>query len=922
MGNPRPYAISKRDQKREIQKPSPDARVVVFACKEVLKEIWINADEVKLTGIITFVTVSGKEIRRQLVYTWFPQGIWQLKFEKATTAPGGVIATPVGAKNVDPVIVNRLVQMSADKQLLLYSFLIEGKGAFDQWTDALQQSAVGKTINVLVTYFDFAGTGEKGQEVQNIPLSDDYLQMLSVENVARIYIVMLEHFAGITIDERIATGGIDRKEYAEILKIPSKNPDLDATTIARAVSRAAYEYGVINGDSWECLMLMTETLLYQRKCKNAWALANQLEIGKGLLRLQAGKISEDVGIKLRGRSVLLLYDRYGQAIPAYVGYMDINYRNIDLDKVPSITITIGSSHDAQFLKVLEQTFSFPIRETYVFLTCTMEFYEFIADEIVRVYDADIQKKVMKMLPTAIGFFLVHAVLGTMARRGNVYAAALLVLAKAIGWIMNVDMGLATMKKMNVAGLHFVKMEMIHRRTPNEKGKVQLSELSKYHLEMGTRALVDAMSDAFALGIFVAAGKLGQAATGTIGKYLRGSRSEARLELHIKGDALEKVRSTEGKNSVEVQTHEQQVKGPPEAAESAGGGKEGGKAESEGAGGGKKAGGKEGETTVEVQTKKQPTQRTTPTGNVLKVVDSPPIEETGPNLGTRQKAATPQAGATVDLLTMKYSTTDTAGRPASSEAVSGIPSKYMDVIKDIVAQGPGEGKKVMALLRVTNPRGVQHILKGNPPKGKDLIELNTSKDTGKVTIKTVRQRLVAWAKGHYVLAKDGYAYNDSGGKLLGENGEPVKFDMSEKGQFGELTNQPGQVIDKVTRKAFVGDFDLQDVIDISAPGRNVAAVPEKMGGDVTNPLVNWFKNLFNSRLADAGDMPRVVHGADAQFMQYKWFRQNAFKGEMIGVLPDGRVVYFTEAAAANFYKGIGRSRLQLPKGTKLEKYRKD
>ena len=70
------------------------------------------------------------------------------------------------------------------------------------------------------------------------------------------------------------------------------------------------------------------------------------------------------------------------------------------------------------------------------------------------------------------------------------------------------------------------------------------------------------------------------------------------------------------------------------------------------------------------------------------------------------------------------------------------------------------------------------------------------------------------------------------------------------------------------------------------------------------------------------MKRIVHGADAQFMQYKTFRTQAFKGDAIGILPDGRVVYFTNKDLIRFYKDIGRSRLTLPEGTKLQPYKKN
>ncbi len=865
------YKVIKRDQKLVPGKNRAKGRAVVFVCNESLKEIWINANEQTLTGVMTFVTLSEKEIRRTLVYTWFPQGIWKIKFSKRSTGEADRYAYTVGGENVDDVMVNRLQQMSKDTEFYLYRFLIEGELPYDQVVECLYSTVQDKEVIVRVTYV-LPENGEKGGQIKNVPLSDDYLAALANEGVARVYLIMLEHFAGINIDERVALGGIDRKEYQQIVKLKSKNPDLDPKTIARVVTRSAYEYGNSGGDSWECLTLMVEALLYQRKRKNALAVANQLEIAKGLLRLQSGKMTEDLGIKRRGPSILLLYDKFGNAIPAYIGYMDLYYRNIDLDKVPSIKITLGSSAEANFLRVLEQTFAFPSRETYVFCATVGDFYKFISEEVVRVYGGEIEKKVMAMLPIAIGFFVVHAVLGVLASRGNPYAAALLVIAKAAGWVMNVDMGIATMKKMNEAGRHFSQMEMIHRRSPGEKGKVVLSSLSKYHLRLGSLALIDAMAEVVAMGVFIVGGKIGQKAAGAVGTRIKVAqeRAQAKVELHIEGDAVAKVRAIKGTKLVEVQT----------------------------------------------QSPKPAIERTTPTGKKLKLVDDmAPMEEAGPNLGRRQKVEVPKEGGTVKPTEYKkYSSTDAEGRPATSESVSGMPESHLKIAVQLA-----KDQKVVALFRTSNPRGVQHVLNGHPPKGKDLIALNTDPVTGKVTAKSSQQYNVAVKKGYYVLGKDGFAYNKSGQKLMGSDGQPAQFDMTAKGQFGELTNRPGQVIDPKVRKAVVGDYDLQDVILPDSPGRNLAPVPETVKGDVVSPHVRRFADAFNKELKGKGDMNRIVHGADAQFMQYRAFRNQAFKGSAIGILPDGRVMYFTDKGLAEFYKAIGRSRLDMASGKRLTPY---
>jgi hypothetical protein len=690
---------------------------------------------------------------------------------------------------------------------------------------------------------------------------------------------MLEHFAGIQIDERLAVGGISKKEYDKLVKLKSKNPNLSVQTIARVVARAAYEFSVTFGNSaskeFTYLTLMTEAILYQRKRKNQFALANQLEITNGYLRLPDGKLISQPGIKLRGESTLLLYDKYGNAIQAFVGYMDINYRSVDLEKIPLIQIKVGESAATQLLKVLEQTFAYPNREIYIFLADVGDFYRYLPEEIYRLYGGEIQKKVMAMLPFAIGFFVVLAVAGAMAKRGNPYAIAVIAMAKAMGWIMNIDLALCKIApQLAIAGRHYGMMEKINRRSPKEKGKLVLTKLSLYHLEVGTRALIEAIAEIAALGIFMAGGKLGEVAGVKMAKYIRKVRSEARIEIHIKNDVVTKVRSIKGQKQIEVETR------PLNSSIN--------------------------------------TSKFSKVGNKPKRVynDAPPAEESGWTLGKRERPVSRFRRVVKALEWKNYKTTDPKGRAATSPEVTGMPKEHLNIAIKCARE-----QDVIALFRTTNYRGVQHALNGHPPKPKNLIAMNTDSVTGKVTALNYKQRKIAMEAGNYILTADGYAYNRLLPQkiLLGANGKPLRFDMQAKGQYGELTNRPGQVIEPKSGKAYIGDYDLQDVIPIHSQGSNLAAVPSKVTGDVQSPHVTTFIRLFNHAL---NAMKRIVHGADAQFMQYKEFRTQAFKGDVIGILPDGRVVYFTNKDLIRFYKDIGRSRLTLPEGTKLQPYKKD
>jgi len=830
MANKSPYTTDKRSQKRIPAPGSKPSRHVVFVCNEVLKEVNFGINEQKLTGVATFMTETGKEIRRNLIYTWLPQGTWNIKFETDPNT-SGILAKPISAQNVDQVLIDRVNQLYAGKKITLYEVAMAGKGQTDPMLECLHRSAIGKTIPFYVTYYISAG-GQKGQGIPNTPLTDDYLVNLQNERVAKLFIVMLEHFAGINVDERIALAGISREEYQAIVKIGSKDPDLTARTIARIITQAAGEFaGYKKEFSWQCLTLMSESILYQRKRKNPLAVNNQLEIARGIIRAPGGSLAEDVGIKKRGDSNVLLYDKFGNAIPAYIGYMDLNYRIVDLTSVSRIAIIDGQSPEGQMIQMLNQVFNFPAIETAQLIAAMISFYKFISEEVARLYGGEIKKKVMAMLPMAIGFFIAHAVLGVFARRGNVIAAALLAGFKAMGWILGIDMGIVTIKNMTIAGQHYAKMEMIHRRSPKEKGKEKLSQLSLYHLEVGTHYLIEAMSELAAMGIFIAGGVVGSKLAG---RFALKPRGEAKLEFKVQADKITEVRAIKETTKVEVETQTVKVE-PPAAA----------------------AGGKL---------------------KLVKDVDAAPLEEAGQNLGRREKAHIPSQKVTAirDLNVKNW-------KEVTNAETYGMPKEHLEK-----ALAAADETGLVGVMRGSKSVCADLIKKGHPPKPKELIELNTDQ-TGQVRANT-----------------------------------PTKVEIARKAGF-EVEN--GYVIDPKTKKTLTSDYDLQDVIIPTAPGRNMAAVPLGEGGkvnlkaNVTNPQVTKFSNALNKLL----DLPRIVHGADAQFMQYKYFRSEAFKGEPFLVifpkdaLPPGspRVFILTQAELKAFYAAIGRSRLEIPLGLPAE-----
>jgi len=868
-GKDKEYKTRKRKQKRIKKKPGPDK---VFVCNDILKEIFIDADEASLTGTVTFKTVKDREIIRPLVYTWLPQGIWKFKIlEKADAFPGYRNIELQESINVDKKLENRIKFLGKSKRIIFFTFAIEADKSHDEVTECLYKSAVGKVIPITVTYAVHRGGG-KGEKITPIPFSDDYLPLLKIEMVARIYIALLEHFAGINVDPALALHGISRAEYKKIVNQKSNHPDFDAKKIARVVTRGAYEFAQADGKNWSCLLLMLETILYQMKCHHPWALANQLEIGQGENRSTGFKTAKEaaaatqskleIGIKRRG-SFLLLYDQFGNPIPAFVGFRDLHYRDIDLNTIPAIQVSVEDSGLGDFLKVLEQTFAFPQRETTAFLAGVCKFYQFIAYEIHRIYGGEIEKKIMQMLPTAIGFFVVHSVVGVMARRGNPYAAAILVAFKALGWLMNIDLGMKLTEDMMEAGIHFIKMETVQRRNPKEKGKEKLTELSRFHLHQGTKALIRGMAELIAMGVFWAGAKAGGKTAKEIANRIKlKSRREASLEIFVdKNGNIEKIKLLRGK------------KRPLE---------------------------------VEVQK---------PGGKGQKPIDMPPLEESATNIGRRPQTAVPKQSRVIKIEEFDFSKLQRyrAGEkiPKAFEQETGMLQRHFEAAIEIAKQN-----NWMVLLRQTNPASLELIARGYPPKPKNLIDINTSKTTGKVTAsdqaikmgpnKGKTQLEVAHEHNFYTLDKNGLAYrmtpkgreylkgtpgskNSQEGWKVNDQGQ-VQYDMTLK-KGAKPAFEEGEVIDPGSKKSIVGDYDVQDVIRKDAPKGWVVDAAGKSGAadDFRSETFKKFMDAFNKAIGEK----RVVHGADAQFYEYWRWRSQQIKGEIIGITPDGKVVKFKD-----------------------------
>jgi hypothetical protein len=201
----------------------------------------------------------------------------------------------------------------------------------------------------------------------------------------------------------------------------------------------------------------------------------------------------------------------------------------------------------------------------------------------------------------------------------------------------------------------------------------------------------------------------------------------------------------------------------------------------------------------------------------------------------------------------------------------------------------EHTKLIIVVRHTNPKSIPLIDKGCPGKPKNLEFINTSPQSGIVMANAPDEVLRAQRLGYYVVG-DGRKAK----RFVKKNNQETAEEMPLNGTFWQV--EKGQVIDPVTKKPIVGDYDLMGVIDPKAPGRNIGLIAKNGESltDVTNPLVQRAAAAVNGQMT----IPRVLHGPQDM---YKGFRKGAS-----AYLPDGTVRHFdTEDGVRAFYEALKR-----------------
>jgi len=505
----------------------------------------------KTSGGVVFVTVSGKKKITQLTKTWFPAGTWQAVIDAKGSLDQLECKFP---KDMDPKVVASLRERGTHENVIDW---VADQDVIEE-INKLVLGSRGRSVRIVVSYSKLQ-SGDIKSVPDQLPLTGGNNALLADPLIAEMYLQFVEHFGGVKVDHNLATGGLTEEE---IKLVEADRPKI--IEITNLFVQGLGEFDSAKGSAnppvdINNLRALLEVLFYQRKAKNDLARRNMLAIGIAQLWTHdsAGKslLKPDIGIHRRvvsGPVGLLLYDRFGSPVRFMGRPMDTEHRSIDLDKInrdsaiPHFSIEVSDKGLYLFLRSLEQTFGEPLREVEALAASLYKHSIFISHEIDRRYNGQIGQRIIEMAPVVIAFFVVHAIATRLMATGHPAAFAFMALVKGAGLIFGLDFALISMAKLAEAGAHFHRLEELSREDGKE---VKLTKLSEQHLYLGSMALIDAMADFIAMGVFIAV-PLAVVKGRALAEGLKKS-ADARVELKVENGRAVEIKSKKSKAKIEV-----------------------------------------------------------------------------------------------------------------------------------------------------------------------------------------------------------------------------------------------------------------------------------------------------------------------------------------------------------------------------------
>ena len=201
-----------------------------------------------------------------------------------------------------------------------------------------------------------------------------------------------------------------------------------------------------------------------------------------------------------------------------------------------------------------------------------------------------------------------------------------------------------------------------------------------------------------------------------------------------------------------------------------------------------------------------------------------------------------------------------------------------------------------IVRNTNPACLQWIERGFPGKPRWIQSMKTGR-TGIATADLTKASDLAdidlaRRMGHYAVDADGVARNLKGEALVFDGGRP------------SWPVEPGQIIDRVTKKPYVGDYDLLDVVDPKALSSHGALEGQYYGMGITNVSSADVTEAMRQLNVAMGEQ-RVMHGAWAVYDDV------GLAKDVTAIFPDGTTQFYTAEEMRNLYLQWGRPIVSKP-----------
>ena len=504
-------------------------------------------------GTVTFSTTSGRHIYGTVRRCTFPAGTWQATI--GALGDNGYGITNVVNKyppELDPALVARL---NGQVQLSWITTDEDAKNMQD-----LMKGSEGKNVRIVIAY-SRAATGNSRTLSESIPLVQGNNGVLAEPALAEMYLQFVEHFGRVPVDFNLAKDGLTQEEIAQVEQDRPEIINITNLFVAGATDFQTAKTSANPPAKPMHLRAMLEAIFFQRQVKNDLALRNLLKISMGQLMVTdtSGKLSfkSDIGVlrvTQQGANALLLYDRFGAPVRGFAGPMDHEYRSVDLDKIerdtsiPHFDLTVTDRGLYLVLRSLEQQLAAPVREVEALVASLYKHTIYISNEIHRRYNGQITERILEFAPFVIGFFVVHAIASRLLASHPVAFLAYMALVKAAGLIFALDFTLVNMARLAEAGAHFNRLEEIHREKDKDP---TLTKLSEHHLAAGAVALIDAMADFIALGVYIAGGMALKTRAGLALRQGLKNAAAAGIELVTDGYRAVEIKLRKPKTTVEA-----------------------------------------------------------------------------------------------------------------------------------------------------------------------------------------------------------------------------------------------------------------------------------------------------------------------------------------------------------------------------------